>query len=82
MATGWAARPRAELSQTIHDEAQRMTRLANNVLDMARLEAGAVHLNREWYPVEEIVGSVLTRMSKRLEGRPVSIDLPRDLPLV
>jgi two-component system sensor histidine kinase KdpD len=71
-----------ELNQTIHDEAQRMTGLVNNVLDMARLQAGAVHLNRQWYPVEEVVGSVLTRMSKRLEGRPVNIDLPPDLPLV
>jgi two-component system, OmpR family, sensor histidine kinase KdpD len=71
-----------ELSQTIHDEAQRMTGLVSNVLDMARLQAGAVRLNRQWYPVEEVVGSVLTRMSKRLEDRPVNIDLPRDLPLV
>ncbi len=73
---------RRELARNIHDEAQRMARLANNILDMARLDSGAVTLNREWYPLEEIVGGVLSRLQPRLEGRPVSISLPRDLPLL
>ena len=42
-----------------------MTTLANNILDMARLDTGAIALKREWYPLEEIVGSVLTRLRKR-----------------
>jgi two-component system sensor histidine kinase KdpD len=71
-----------ELARTIYDEGQRMTTLANNILDMARLDAGGVKLNREWYPLEEIVGGVLTRLQARLEGRPVRIDLPEDAPLV
>jgi two-component system sensor histidine kinase KdpD len=49
---------------------------------MARLDAGGVKLNREWYPLEEIVGGVLTRLRARLDGRPVRIDLPKDAPLV
>jgi two-component system sensor histidine kinase KdpD len=77
-----SAEGRHELSRTIYDEAQRMTRLANNILDMARLESGAVTLNRDWYSVEEIVGSVLNRMHARLEGRPVETDLEPGLPLV
>jgi len=76
------ARARRELARTIYDEAQRMTTLANNILDMARLEAGAVSLRRDWYPLEEIVGSVLTRLRARLTGRPVEVRLPRDLPLL
>ena len=59
-----------------------MTRLANNILDMARLDAGAVTLKLDWYPMEEIVGGVMTRMHSRLEGRRIDIDLPQDLPLV
>jgi two-component system sensor histidine kinase KdpD len=59
-----------------------MTTLANNILDMARLEAGAVSLRRDWYPLEEIVGSVLTRLRARLAARPVEVRLPRDLPLL
>jgi two-component system, OmpR family, sensor histidine kinase KdpD len=73
---------RRELARTIYEEGQRMATLANNILDMARLDAGAVTLNRDWVPLEEIVGGVLTRLRARLEGRPVKIDLPRDAPLV
>jgi two-component system sensor histidine kinase KdpD len=76
------ARARQDLARTIYDEAQRMTTLANNILDMARLDAGAVRLNLDWYPLEEIVGGVLTRLRARLDGRPVKIDLPRDLPML
>ena len=73
---------RRELARTIYDEGQRMATLANNILDMARLDAGAVALKREWVPLEEIVGGVLTRLRARLEGRPVRIALPKDAPLV
>jgi two-component system, OmpR family, sensor histidine kinase KdpD len=77
-----APEARRELARAIYDEGQRMATLANNILDMARLDAGAVALNRDWYPLEEIVGGVLTRLKARLEGRPVEITLPKDLPLV
>ncbi|HEV8520697.1 MAG TPA: sensor histidine kinase KdpD [Burkholderiales bacterium] len=73
---------RRDLSKTIYEEARRMTRLANNLLDMARLEAGGVKLKREWYPIEEIVGGVLTRLQTRLENHPVKVNLPPGLPLV
>jgi two-component system sensor histidine kinase KdpD len=73
---------RRELARTIYEEGQRMATLANNILDMARLDAGAVKLNLDWVPLEEIVGGVLTRLRSRLEGRPVKIDLPRDAPMV
>jgi len=73
---------RRELARTIYDEGQRMATLANNILDMARLDAGAVTLKREWVPLEEIVGGVLTRLRARLEGRPVRIALPKDAPMV
>jgi two-component system sensor histidine kinase KdpD len=77
-----APEARRELARAIYEEGQRMTTLANNILDMARLDAGGVKLNREWYPLEEIVGGVLTRLRARLDGRPVRIDLPKDAPLV
>jgi len=73
---------RLDLGRTIYEEAQRMTKLANNLLDMARLEAGNVRLNRQWCPLEEIVGGVLTRLHARLAHHPVAIKLPSGLPLV
>lgn len=71
-----------ELSRAIYDEAQRMSSLINNILDMARLDAGAVKLNKQWYPLEEIVGVVLTRLQKRLADRVISVKLPTGIPLI
>ncbi|MGZ8250152.1 sensor histidine kinase, partial [Methylomagnum sp.] len=76
------ATERRELSRAIFEESTRMSRLIANILDMARLEAGAVTLNRQWHVLEEIIGTVLNRLETRLKGRTVSVRLPRDLPLV
>jgi two-component system sensor histidine kinase KdpD len=73
---------RKELAATVHDEATRMTALVNNLLDMARLESGAIALAREWTPLEEIVGSVLGRLRDVLAAHPVKVALPADLPLL
>ena len=50
------AATRRELTETILQEAQRLNRLVRNLLDMTRLEAGAVRVNKEWQPLEEVVG--------------------------
>jgi two-component system sensor histidine kinase KdpD len=76
------AATRIDLARAILDEARRMTRLVNNILDMARLEGGAVRLDRQWYPLEEIVGGVLARLKPRLAGHQVQVELPADLPWV
>ncbi len=73
---------RQELEQAIYDEAVRMSSLANNLLDMARLQAGAVVLNRQWQPLEEVVGGALAGLGARLASHPVSVRLPQELPLV
>lgn len=71
-----------DLSLAIVDEAERMSRLINNLLDMARLDAGVVELNKQWYPVEEIIGSVLTRQHKHLQGRTVKVAMPPGIPML
>ncbi|MCI0668696.1 MAG: sensor histidine kinase KdpD [Methylococcaceae bacterium] len=76
------AEDRLELSRAILDEALRMSNLVGNILDMARLDSGMVKLNRQWVPLDEIVGSVLTRLHKRLEGRPLNVKLPAGSPLI
>jgi two-component system sensor histidine kinase KdpD len=73
---------RLELSHAIYDEALRMSSLVNNILDMARLDAGVVDLNKQWHPVEEIVGTVLTRMQKHLGSRPIKVSIPPGLPMI
>ena len=73
---------RRDLAQTIGEEAQRLNRLVRNLLDMTKLTSGAVKVNKEWQPLEEVVGAALTRMEEQLKPWTVSVKLPRDLPLV
>lgn len=73
---------RHELLGTVLEEAEHLNRLIRNLLDMTRLESGAVKIIKEWLPLEELVGAALNRLDTRLAGREVHVDLPRDLPLV
>ena len=71
-----------EIAGGIGEAALRMNSLVNNLLDMARLQSGPVQLNRQWQPLEEVVGSALKAMSGTLDPRRVHVSLPEDLPLV
>ena len=73
---------RRQLLETLVDEANRLCRLLENILQMSRLESGHVAPNKQWHVLEEIVGSALRRVQCELAGHPVAIDLPDDLPLV
>jgi two-component system sensor histidine kinase KdpD len=71
-----------EIAQSIKKSALRMSTLVTNLLDMARLEAGVVKINREWQPLEECVGSALAVCVSLLEGRSLHVQLATDLPLL
>jgi two-component system sensor histidine kinase KdpD len=70
---------RRELLQTAHEEALRLSRLVRNLLDMTRLEAGAMKVQKRNESVEELVGSALGRTADRLRGREVSARIPAEL---
>jgi two-component system sensor histidine kinase KdpD len=71
-----------ELLQTIADESNRLAMLVDNLLNITRLESGGVVVNKQWYPLEEVVGSALERVKKQLADREVTTHLPADLPLL
>lgn len=73
---------RRELIESICEDAERLERLVGNLLDMTRLESGALQPRREWVPVEELVGGALHRAETRLEGRPVAVAVADHLPLL
>jgi two-component system sensor histidine kinase KdpD len=73
---------RRELTATVYEEAERLNRLVTNLLDMTRLEAGAPRLNRDWQSLEEIVGSAVAQLERKLVGRAVTTELASDLPLL
>jgi two-component system sensor histidine kinase KdpD len=70
---------RAELVDTIREEADRLSRLVGNLLEMTRVESGALAPKKEWQPLVEIVGVALNRLEERLRGRSVTVELPADL---
>ncbi len=72
----------AQIATSIRESALRMNTLVNNLLDMARLEAGALRLSRAWQPLEEVVGGALAACAPALQGRPVQVRLADDLPLL
>ncbi len=71
-----------DLLETIVDESQRLARLVENLLHMTRLSSGKVQINRQWQPVEEVVGSALHRLDHVLTDREVKVQIEGDLPLV
>lgn len=71
-----------ELLLELHGQALQMNWIVSNLLDMARLKAGRVCLQREWQPLEEVVGSSLELMKGRLAGRPLVLALEAGLPLL
>ncbi|HSB34739.1 MAG TPA: sensor histidine kinase KdpD [Nitrospirota bacterium] len=73
---------RLELLQTIQEEADRLSRIIKNVLDMTRLESGAIMVKKEWQSLEEVVGAVLNRLGDRLKDHPTTVKLEGNLPLV
>jgi len=73
---------RLELLRTIHEETDRLERIIRNVLNLTRLESGAITVHKEWQPLEEIIGVILNRFSDRLTGRPLELKIPPDLPLL
>src|SRR5262245_12220449 len=72
---------RSELLASITDESDRLNRLLNNLLEVTRLESG-VHLHKDWFPLEEIVGAALHHMERQIGGRQIVAEIPPDLPMV
>ncbi len=70
------------LVDTAAEEAGRLNRLVGNLLDMTRLEAGAIKVKREPRDVQDVIGAALYQVRERLGDRPVEIDIPANLPLV
>ena len=73
---------RGEMARAILDDSRRMSRMVANLLDMVRLETGALEVQKELQPLEEVIGVALIRLGDRLGGRDVITRLPPDLPPV
>jgi two-component system sensor histidine kinase KdpD len=73
---------RRQLLETITEEANRLARLLEDILQMSRLDSGESAPQKQWNILEEIVGSALGRCRRGLQGHDVEVRIPPDLPLI
>jgi two-component system, OmpR family, sensor histidine kinase KdpD len=73
---------KVELLSTVIEESERLNRFIANLLDMTRLESGAVTPKLAPHDLSEIIGSTLQRANKLLRNHPVRLDLASELPMV
>lgn len=73
---------RRTLLETAKEEADRLTSLVTSLLDMTRVEAGALRLRKEPGDIEDVVGAALGQLYEAARGRDTEFDLPPDLPSV
>jgi two-component system sensor histidine kinase KdpD len=73
---------RNELLDTAASEAERLNRFVGNLLDMTRIEAGAIRLNLELCDIQDLVGCAMAAIKHRVGNHLITISLPDDLPMV
>jgi len=70
------------LLKTAQDEARRLDWLVQNLLDMTRLEGGAVRVKTEPCDVHDVVGAALHQLGEAAQSHPIAVTIAPDLPLV
>jgi two-component system sensor histidine kinase KdpD len=78
----WTEADREAFTEAIDREANRLDRLVRNLLDMSRIEGGALRPRREWYDLAELVREVTARLGPMLADHPVRLELADNLPPV
>jgi two-component system, OmpR family, sensor histidine kinase KdpD len=73
---------RRELLANAREEAGRLNRFVGNLLDMSRLEAGALTVKADWHDVDDLIGAALSAVGPRIGSRPLRVQVPPDLPLI
>ncbi len=81
-AVHWNSDARRDLLAAVEEETDQLNRLVGNLLDMSRIEAGALHLQRKWNALDEIAAGVLAHLRPPARQHRIEIDFPDDLPLL
>jgi two-component system, OmpR family, sensor histidine kinase KdpD len=81
-AVDWESAAREDLLAVIEEETDHLNYLVGNLLDMSRIESGALKPKREWNMISEILGGVLKKMSKITDKHQLVLDIPANLPLI
>jgi two-component system sensor histidine kinase KdpD len=78
----WSDEDRAELLEAIDEEADRLNQFVANLLDLTRIEAGALQPSFDWYDLREIIYDVVNRSATSRGDHPLQLDLPEKMPPV
>jgi two-component system, OmpR family, sensor histidine kinase KdpD len=78
----WTEADRREFYEAIDAEADRLSRMVSNLLDLSRIEGGALKPDKAWYDVAELVDDVANRMLRLAADHPLQIEAAPELPLV
>jgi two-component system sensor histidine kinase KdpD len=81
-AVDWDTPARADLLATVEEETDQLNLLVGNLLDMSRIEAGALTPKIQWNSLTEIISGVIAKLHTQLQGYDLKLNLPVDLPLV
>ena len=74
--------PRAEILTDLHDAADRLNHLVQNLLDMTRLESGLLKIKRDWCDVADLIGTAVRKMEGLLQRLRVTIEVSESVPLI
>ncbi len=80
--TDLSSETRRSLIENAGEEAERLNRIVGNLLDMTRLEAGAMQVHKQPGEVQDLIGTALEQMHGRLGQDVVTVEVPADLPMV
>jgi two-component system sensor histidine kinase KdpD len=79
---GLSEQDRADLVNVVETESQRLARMVTDLLDLSRIQAGAVDPRADWVDLRDVVAGAAAQVRAAGGDHPVTIDLPADLPLV
>jgi K+-sensing histidine kinase KdpD len=79
---GLDAESRLEMLEVIDEESDRLNRFIGGLIELARIEAGELHLRRRWSAIDEIVSAALLRAQPVTRRHQVTLDIERELPVV
>jgi two-component system sensor histidine kinase KdpD len=73
---------KSKLIQVAREQAEYLNHIITNLLDVSRIEAGVVKISRQFSDVQDLVGAALEQMSGRIRSRPVTVEIPIELPFI
>jgi two-component system, OmpR family, sensor histidine kinase KdpD len=78
----WDRATRQDFLEAIDEETDRLTLMVSNLLDLSRIEGGALRPQKDWYDIDELIVDVRARLAPRTRTHPLTVDVQPDLPLL